>query len=485
MSILSLVMAVLLMGLPQTTQIGGKVLDRTGKPVQNAQVVYLGIETGRTYKFKTNSKGEFSGAGIIYGTYDVTITASDGTRIYSTRKKVVEPNTPGFQRDTNFLTADLSIFPGEGTKSGVEANTLPGDIRPGDKLTQEQKDLIRTENRNSTKINDLIRKLHTSLDVRDWPKAADILHELIAADPNRWEFYENLGRVQANQSKYQEAAQAFEKGIEVAENTIAKGSDPAAAKKEISRLMIYTGDAYSQLDNLEKALAFYSKAAEMSPEPAAAYFNTCRIQRAHGNTAAAVSACERAITLDPKRLEFYQTLGDIEANANQHQNALEAYNRGIGAARNAITGNVSADRARIVMGQMLSAEGNIYANRKKFDEAIDAFTKALEADPQRMIDYFNLCAAFYNVNKMDAAVSACAKAIASDPKMADPYFVKASALFGQGRIEHGKLQVPPGAVEALQTYLSLEPSGPHASEASAMLQQVGAPVETTSNSQKK
>src|SRR5947209_16819338 len=336
MPMLAALLAVLMM-IPQTAQVSGKVIDRTGQPVAGATVIYTHTELGRVYKFKTNKKGEFAGLNVAYGVYQIQIIGPDGTRLYQTQRRIADTNDPNFRPDTNYLSADLSIIAPTDPASGVDANVLPGDIRPGDKLTPQQKDLIRAENIRAARINDLIQKLHTALDARDWPTATDVLHQLIAADPNRWEFYQNLGTVQAGQAHYQEAVESYEKGIEVAQSTIARGPDPAGARKEISLMMIYAGDAYSHTGNNEKAVAMYMKAAEISSEPATAYLNICRAQQTNAHLEEAAAACEKAISADPNRWEPYQIIGSLEQNAEHNQEAMTSYGKGIEVAQKAIS----------------------------------------------------------------------------------------------------------------------------------------------------
>ncbi len=468
MPICAVIIGLLLLGIPQTADVSGKVLDRAGKPLANARVVYTNIDTGKTYKFKTDKKGEFSGAGIIYGVYQIEITGSDGTSLYKTKRRIVDPNTPDFKKDTNTLTADLSIISVTDLPGGIQANVSPGDT----KLSNQQKELIRANNANVEKMNDLIRRLHPALEAQQWPEATEILKQLIAADPNRWEFYQNLGTVQNNQSQYEDAASNYERGIELVQSGVSTGPQPD--KKDISLMMIYAGDAYARLGNADKAVEFYSKASEISPDPATAYFNICRAQRSAGNTDSAVQACNKAISIDSKRWEFYQTLGAIQQNAGQDQLAIETYEKGIQVGEKILAG--PAERA---VGQMLSAEGSAYLNLKKFDEAINAFTRAAELDAYPARDYFNICATLYNTDRMEAAVGACDKAIAEDAKMADAYFVKASALYGKSKLEHGRLTVPEGTQEALSKYLELDPEGHNAANAREMLTKIGSVIDTT------
>ena len=459
-----------LMGISHLAQVAGRVLDRTGKPMPNVRVVYTNEDTGKSYKFKTNKKGEFSGVGIEQGVYHIEITAHDGSSLYKTRRRIVEPNTPEVKPDTNFLNADLSVLSITDMPGGIKANVLD---KP---LTEEQKQAIRANNANVEQMNDLIRQLHAAIDGREWPKAKDLLTQLIGADPNRWEFFQNLGTVQTNQSDYEGAARSYERGIELAESGVTSGRQPD--KSDISLMMIYAGDANSKIGNLDKAVAFYSKAAEISSDPALAYFNICRAQRANGNVEAATQACSRVIAIDPNRWDAYQILGGIQQNAGEDQQAIDTYQKGIQAADKMAAVSLNSSQAKVGIGQMLDAQGNLYVHMKKFDDAIAVFNRAVDYAAYPPREYFNMCAAYYDTNRMEAAAEACDKAIGGDPRLADAYFVKASALYGKSKLEHGKLAVPPGTQEALSKYLELNPQGDHAADARQMLSKIGAPIDT-------
>ncbi|HEY6352220.1 MAG TPA: tetratricopeptide repeat protein [Candidatus Angelobacter sp.] len=319
---------------------------------------------------------------------------------------------------------------------------------------------------------------------REWPAAREILDQLIAADPNRWEFYQNLGTVQTNQSDYEGAAKSYERGVELAQSGVTTGTQPA--KSDISLMMVYAGDAYARTGNLDKAITFYSKAAEISSDPGTAYFNICRAQRSAGNVDAALQACNKAVATDPNRWEFYQVLGSMQQNAGQNERAIEEYEKGIHVAEKLIATSLNPNQAKVGMGQMLSAEGNLDVHMKKFDQAIDIFNRAVEFAAYPPREYFNICAAYYDTDRMEAAIAACDKAIGGDPRMADAYFVKASALFGESKAEHGKLTVPPGTQEALNNkYLELDSQGLHAADAREMLSRIGSPVDTTFKATKK
>src|SRR6202023_3825860 len=99
--------------------------------------------------------------------------------------------------------------------------------------------------------------------------------------------------------------------------------------------------------------------------------------------------------------------------------------------------------------------------------------------------YFNLGAILTNANNKNdaemrkAAAEAFDKAIAADPNRADAYYWKGTNLIGAATLQGDKMVAPPGTAEAFQKYLELQPTGPHAEEAKAMLQGLGATVETS------
>ena len=144
----------------------------------------------------------------------------------------------------------------------------------------------------------------------------------------------------------------------------------------------------------------------------------------------------------------------------------------------------NAEKAKAALASLLTTRGNILLKQHRMADAIAAYEKAAAvANPG--VAYFNICALLYNQGRMQEVVPACDKAIAADPAKADAYFIKGSALFGDARIENGKMILPDGAVQALQKYLELAPSGSHATDVKAMLSSVDQTIETTYQNRKR
>jgi len=82
-SVLSMLFA--LPALSQSATVKGVAKDAKGTPIADAQVTWHNDDNGRTFKLKTNKKGEYFSLGIDPGTYTVTLT-KDGKDIDKVNK---------------------------------------------------------------------------------------------------------------------------------------------------------------------------------------------------------------------------------------------------------------------------------------------------------------------------------------------------------------------------------------------------------------
>jgi len=319
---------------------------------------------------------------------------------------------------------------------------------------------------------------HMAVAIEAWPTAIILVKQLIALDANRWEFYQNLGTLQSNQTMYQEAAQSFAKGVEVAQKTLANASDTDRALTSIGDLLLAEADCYDRIEKVDEAVALYEKAAAVYPHPFMARYRACNALTNSGKYDAAIEKCNQASADDPTQWGPYQVLGGVFTAANKPKDALEAYQKGIAAAQKMLEAQPDSGRTKIGLGQMLNSEGNLLVQLKKYDEAIGVFAQAAESAAYPAMPYFNLCATYYNLKRSQDAVAACDRAISSDPTLADAYYIKASILFGQGQLEHGKYTVPPGTTEALNKYLEYAPFGEHTRTVREMIEQLSKEIAT-------
>ena len=194
------------------------------------------------------------------------------------------------------------------------------------------------------------------------------------------------------------------------------------------------------------------------------------------NYDAAIDAFQKGVEMDPNQNVIWANLADAyvgqagaKTGADQQaplDKALEAYSKAIA----------------------LKPENPAYHNNyaltlakaKKFDEAQAELNKAAQLDPQQAGRYYyNLGAVLVNGGQAAQAEVAFKKSIEANPEYADAQFQYASALSAKlTTASDGKIQAPDGMKEALEKYLSLEPSGQFADAAKGMLQMIGATIQT-------
>lgn len=187
----------------------------------------------------------------------------------------------------------LALWPGEARLAGAEQP--PGE-------TPEQ---IMARNARLANMNALMAKAFAALSARQWQEAETTLKQLIEANPdaNPWEFYQALGTAQIGLREYQDAIQSYEKGIAIARDHPDPKADPAKIKAGLEQMLTSEGNAYLRLRKPDGAVARYTQAAAISPDPATAYFNVCATLYNAGNLTAAAAAADKAIAAVPKKVD--------------------------------------------------------------------------------------------------------------------------------------------------------------------------------------
>ncbi len=190
----------------------------------------------------------------------------------------------------------------------------------------------------------------------------------------------------------------------------------------------------------------------------------------------AVASFEKASTIGPEQnvvwgrlADSYTSLAATKTGADQEAalaKAVAAYQKAI---------ELKPDAPEYHNNYALAL-----AKQKKFAEAQTELTKAAQLDPtQAGKYYYNMGAVLVNTGQTEPAGEAFKKAIEADPNYADAYLQYGITLMGKATVgADGKMTPVPGTAEAFQKYLELAPNGSQAETAKAMLQSIGASVET-------
>lgn len=200
-----------------------------------------------------------------------------------------------------------------------------------------------------------------------------------------------------------------------------------------------------------------------------------------GNYDQAVQILTQATQLDPTRELLWFKLADAQRNQASKatddatkktalQAAVDSYNKAL-----QLAPNTKPD----VIGATYNNMAEAYAKLGDTDKAIKSYDQAAAADITKAGQYyFNEGAVLTNTNHYKEANEAFDKAIQADPTKADAYYWKGSNGVNMATMKDNKMVAPPGTEEAFNKYLELEPTGKYADQAKAMLQALGASIET-------
>ncbi|HXK06318.1 MAG TPA: tetratricopeptide repeat protein [Verrucomicrobiae bacterium] len=191
---------------------------------------------------------------------------------------------------------------------------------------------------------------------------------------------------------------------------------------------------------------------------------------------AAVTSLTKASELDPKQVAVWAQLADAyvgQASKKTGADADASMAKGLEAYQKAIELNPTD-------GATHNNYALALAKAKKFDDMQKELQKAAELDPAKAGQYYyNLGAILTNSGQSEAAIQAFQKAIQADPNHAESYYQLGVSLTSKMTMNGDKPVPAPGTVEALQKYLQLAPNGPNAQAAKDLLSTFSASIDTS------
>lgn len=287
--------------------LSGTVLDLTGKPYPDVTLSIKNIETNKEVNVTTDAKGHYSAPGLAGGTYNVDFKAKDKDQkdmlLYQTGLKLTAGTSPVF--DINFKELQE-----QGKLAAVEAERKRQEA-------EQQFQALKTHYDAGIAAIEQMKAAQTKLaqipkDQKDAqePVKAQItsaggtaVTELSAAlelekadDPNRSIVLSRLGEAYESMSKWQEAADTYQKAI-------ALKPDAAANYNNL-------GNDLAKLGKVDDARAAYQKYVDLNPTDAAlAWRNFGTVLYNSNRMKESIEPLQKATTLDPKNATAWLLLG--------------------------------------------------------------------------------------------------------------------------------------------------------------------------------
>ncbi len=290
----------------QTTgSVKGVCKDIDGKPIAQAEVEWLGTETGHKYTIKTNNKGEYFSLGISPGKYNITLR-KDGKELWH-----LNGVTVGMDEST--VDFDLK-------KEQSAAAQAQGMTPEQAKAMAEAAAKAANEKKTIGSLNEKLNAAKTASDAGDYETAIATLNAANEIDSTRdliWFKLADAYRMSApkqtdpaeKQKRYEMAAADYQKAIDMRASNEQAQKDPDN-NKNMAAYYNNLAEVYSKSNKIDDAVTNYSKAAQLDPPHAATYlFNEGAVLTNAGKVDEAIVAFDKVIAADPTKADAYYWKG--------------------------------------------------------------------------------------------------------------------------------------------------------------------------------
>jgi tetratricopeptide (TPR) repeat protein len=293
----------------QTTgRVKGVCRDSDGKPIPQADVEWVSIETGQKYSLKTNNKGEYFSLGVVPGKYNVKLS-KDGKQLFTLNGITVtlDDNAPGVDIDLKKERANQAA--GQGL--------TPEQI----KAKQEADAKAAAEAKTLGTLSEKSKAAAVAIETGDYDTAITTLNEANQLNNTYAEIWASLGdahRLSApkqtdpaeKQKRYEAAAAEYQKAIEIRTTSAQYQKDPAKNNQQLAAYYNNLADVYAKSNKVDDSVATYNKGAQLDPTHAATfYFNEGAVLTNAGKVDDAIVAFDKVIAADPTKAAAYYWKG--------------------------------------------------------------------------------------------------------------------------------------------------------------------------------
>jgi tetratricopeptide (TPR) repeat protein len=292
----------------QTTgSVKGVCRDADGKPIAQAEVEWIGVETGHKYTIKTNNKGEYFSLGVVPGKYNVFLR-KDGKELF---------HLNGVPVGLDEADQDIDL-------KKEKANQAAGQGLTPEQMKAKEEAAAKAANEAKTvgTLNEKLNAAKTASDAGDYETAIATLTAANEIDSTRDLIWFKLGdayRLSApkqtdpaeKQKRYEAAAADYQKAIDLRNASDTAQKDPENNVK-IAAYYNNLADVYAKSNKVDDAVANYNKAAQLDPAPAHAagyLFNVGAVLTNAGRVDDAIVAFDKVIATDPTKAAAYYWKG--------------------------------------------------------------------------------------------------------------------------------------------------------------------------------
>jgi len=292
--------------------LSGTVLDLTGKPYPDVTLSIKSIETNKEINVITDAKGHYTAPGLAGGTYNVDLKVKDKDQkdmlLYQTGLKLTAGTSPVFDVNMKELQEQGKLAAVEAERKRQEAEVqfqslkvhYDAGIAAIEQMKAAQTKLAQIP-KDQKDQQDPVKAQITTAGGTAVTELSAALELEKADDPNRSIVLSRLGEAYESMSKWQEAADTYQKAI-------ALKPDAAANYNNL-------GNDLAKLGKVDDARAAYQKYVDLNPTDAAlAWRNFGTVLYNSNRMKESIEPLQKATTLDPKNATAWLLLGIAMVN---------------------------------------------------------------------------------------------------------------------------------------------------------------------------
>jgi superkiller protein 3 len=185
-------------------------------------------------------------------------------------------------------------------------------------------------------------------------EAIEQYRKAIELNPNRAEFYNNLGNLLAKQNQTDEAIEQFQKALEV---------EPDYAKAHYNLANILTAQG-----RWDEAIEHYQRALKQMPDSTHAHYQLGLALQSRGKFTAAIAQFQKVLELDPRHVTAQNNLAWLLATCPD--NSVRNGQKAVAVAQQAV--QLSGGNSPEILDTLAAA----YAEAGRFPEAVETAQRA-------------------------------------------------------------------------------------------------------------
>jgi tetratricopeptide (TPR) repeat protein len=253
-----------------------------------------------------------------------------------------------------------------------------------------------------------LREARSAIQGGDLRAAQLSLESCVVDRPRDAEAWRTLGLVQFAQRRFDEAASALEKSLEL-------DAHQSQARKMLGRVQTARG----RPDLAEQA---FLDAARLDPKDAEARYLLGRLYQSQDRLVEAAALLKEAVALDPRSIRAHAFLGTVSYVLGDVALAEESFQRAI-----------SLDRASKSPDAIPHVEYGIYLQRtNRLEDSVAELRRAAELDRSSAEASFELGQSLYRLRRSREAREALEQALSRDPTDARAHYLLGRVCYDLG-----------------------------------------------------